>query len=68
MDAGVWGHALLILVLVDMAVIFGFLATLVDRRLLNSDRRWQFSLGTLFMATTLAAINLGAVAGFVFAE
>ena len=67
MDAGVWAHALLIVILVDLAALVAGLAMFVDHSLLNTGRRWRFGLGSLFLAMTLAVINLGVVTRLLFA-
>jgi hypothetical protein len=56
--SGVWLHVLLVLVVVDVAALFVFFAMLVDGELLG-DRRRRFSLRSLLLAMTFAAVNAG---------
>jgi hypothetical protein len=49
---------LLVLVVVDVAALFAFFAMLVDGELLG-DRRRRFSLRSLLLAMTFAAVNAG---------
>lgn len=63
MDLGLWTHLLLIVLVADIAAVGAFLAVAVDRVLLG-EPRWRYGVGSLLSAITLAALNLGAVAGF----
>ena len=62
MDLGLWTHLLLIVLIADIAAVGAFLAVAIDRVLLG-EPRWRFGVGSLLSAITLAALNLGAVAG-----
>lgn len=61
-------HALLLLVIGDVAALFAFFAMVVDGQLLSDERRGQFSLRGLLLLTTFAAINLGIIYGMVRAR
>ena len=57
-NSGIWLHALLVLVVTDVAALFAFFAMLVDGELLGENPR-RFSLRSLFLAMTFAAVNVG---------
>lgn len=65
---GVWMHALQLLVVGDLAALFAFFAMVVDGQLLSDQRRGQFSLRSLLLAMTFAAVNLGVIYGMLRAR
>jgi hypothetical protein len=48
-----------------MAVFMTCLAVVVDEWLLGGPRRWQFGLGSMFAAFTLATLHLGVIGGMI---
>ena len=64
MNPWLWIEIGAIIITLDAFAFLGGLAVLVDRRLIESDRRWRFSLGSLLFSGTLVALN-GALIGIV---
>jgi hypothetical protein len=63
MESLPWIEFACIVAALDVLAFLAALAAFIDRQLVEHDRRWRFSLTTMMLATTLAALNIAALVG-----
>ena len=61
-----WMPTLVCVAIADLVVVVVCMAVVTDRQLIGDADRWRFSLKTLLVAMTMAAINTAVVAAFFF--
>jgi hypothetical protein len=61
-----WLPILVIVAFIDAIVVAVVTASLLDRKISDPGKRWQFDLKLLFIATALSAVHVAGVVGVCF--
>ncbi len=64
--AMMWLPILVVVAFIDFIAVGVVIAALLDRKISDTGKSWQFDLKLLFVATALIAIHVAGIVGFCF--